>query len=197
MRGRHDWIFNPSVMLANAMTAFILNLAVFLLIGKTSALTMNIAGVIKDWMLIFFSWSVFKAPVTATNLLGYIFCCSGVVVYNHMKLQALKASVATTSTGKDSETGKPTGDPPRASVTGGGGGGGSGGGSMASDSSQERSKEDILSEIRRLQSEMSALEDRVSSSSAKMLGATGDVEAPSASQATPAPTDFPPDSKDK
>lgn len=51
---------------------------VFLLIGKTSALTMNIAGVIKDWMLIFFSWSVFKAPVTALNLLGYFFCCSGV-----------------------------------------------------------------------------------------------------------------------
>lgn len=39
---------------------------------------MNIAGVIKDWMLIFFSWSVFKAPVTALNLLGYFFCCSGV-----------------------------------------------------------------------------------------------------------------------
>ncbi len=27
-------------------------MAVFLLIGKTSALTMNIAGVAKDWMLI-------------------------------------------------------------------------------------------------------------------------------------------------
>lgn len=52
--------------------------AVFLLIGKTSALTMNIAGVIKDWMLIFFSFYLFKAPVTALNLAGYLFCCSGV-----------------------------------------------------------------------------------------------------------------------
>lgn len=52
--------------------------AVFLLIGKTSALTMNIAGVIKDWMLIFFSYYIFGAPVTAINLLGYVFCCSGV-----------------------------------------------------------------------------------------------------------------------
>ena len=51
--------------------------AVFLLIGKTSALTMNIAGVIKDWALIFFSYSVFKAPVTALNLFGYFFCCTG------------------------------------------------------------------------------------------------------------------------
>ncbi len=50
----------------------------FLLIGKTSALTMNIAGVIKDWALIFFSYYVFGAPVTPLNLLGYVFCCSGV-----------------------------------------------------------------------------------------------------------------------
>ncbi len=52
--------------------------AVFLLIGKTSALTMNIAGVIKDWMLIFFSFYLFKAPLTRLNLAGYAFCCSGV-----------------------------------------------------------------------------------------------------------------------
>ncbi len=30
-------------------------MSVFLLIGKTSALTMNIAGVIKDWLLILLS----------------------------------------------------------------------------------------------------------------------------------------------
>lgn len=38
---------------------------------------MNIAGVIKDWMLIFFSFTLFHAPVTALNLAGYAFCCSG------------------------------------------------------------------------------------------------------------------------
>lgn len=80
----------PSVFLANALAAFALNLAVFLLIGKTSALTMNIAGVIKDWMLIFFSYSVFRAPVTRLNLLGYAFCVSGVAIYNYQKLQLLK-----------------------------------------------------------------------------------------------------------
>lgn len=65
-----SWTFRPSVFLANAFAAFLLNLAVFLLIGKTSALTMNIAGVIKDWTLIYSSYSVFKAPVTALNLAG-------------------------------------------------------------------------------------------------------------------------------
>lgn len=81
---------SPAVLLANALAAFALNLAVFLLIGKTSALTMNIAGVIKDWMLIFFSYYVFQAPVTRLNLIGYFFCCSGVAVYNYQKLQQLQ-----------------------------------------------------------------------------------------------------------
>jgi hypothetical protein len=39
---------------------------------------MNIAGVIKDWMLIFFSFHLFHAPVTPLNLLGYAFCVAGV-----------------------------------------------------------------------------------------------------------------------
>lgn len=48
---------------------------------------MNIAGVIKDWMLIFFSFYLFHAPVTRLNLFGYAFCCSGVAIYNYQKLQ--------------------------------------------------------------------------------------------------------------
>lgn len=35
-------------------------MAVFLLIGKTSALTMNVAGVIKDWLLIGLSPLLFQ-----------------------------------------------------------------------------------------------------------------------------------------
>lgn len=89
-----NWSIYPSVFLANAFLAFALNLAVFLLIGKTSALTMNIAGVIKDWLLIFFSFAVFKAPVTLLNLVGYLFCCMGVAIYNYMKLQMIKKKVA-------------------------------------------------------------------------------------------------------
>ena len=38
---------------------------VFLLVGKTSALTMNLAGVVKDWLLIALSWSVIKDRVTS------------------------------------------------------------------------------------------------------------------------------------
>lgn len=39
-------------------------MAVFLLIGKTSALTMNIAGVVKDWLLIGVSVVLFKCVLT-------------------------------------------------------------------------------------------------------------------------------------
>ncbi|XXG55888.1 hypothetical protein AAC387_Pa03g3447 [Persea americana] len=75
----------------NSLCAFALNLAVFLLIGKTSALTMNVAGVVKDWLLIAFSWSVIKDTVTPVNLIGYGIAFLGVAYYNHSKLQALKA----------------------------------------------------------------------------------------------------------
>ncbi|KAE9601821.1 hypothetical protein Lal_00040916 [Lupinus albus] len=78
----------------NSTCAFALNLAVFLLVGKTSALTMNVAGVVKDWLLIAFSWSVIKDTVTPLNLIGYGLAFLGVAYYNHSKLQALKASEA-------------------------------------------------------------------------------------------------------
>lgn len=35
-------------------------------------------ALVQDWMLIFFSFYLFKAPVTYTNLIGYAFCCTGV-----------------------------------------------------------------------------------------------------------------------
>ncbi|XP_021741714.1 probable sugar phosphate/phosphate translocator At2g25520 [Chenopodium quinoa] len=85
-----DWF----IFGTNSVCAFALNLAVFLLVGKTSALTMNVAGVVKDWLLIAFSWSVIKDTVTPINLFGYGLAFVGVGYYNHSKLQALKAKDA-------------------------------------------------------------------------------------------------------
>ena len=45
------WFFLPPAAL---------NLSVFLLIGRSSALTMNVAGVIKDWLLIGLSVMLYK-----------------------------------------------------------------------------------------------------------------------------------------
>ncbi|KAM3270204.1 hypothetical protein P3S67_029561 [Capsicum chacoense] len=55
---------------------------------------MNVAGVVKDWLLIAFSWSVIKDTVTPVNLIGYGLAFLGVAYYNHQKLQALKAKEA-------------------------------------------------------------------------------------------------------
>ena len=52
-----------------------LNLAVFLLIGKTSALTMNVAGVIKDWLLIGLSVLIFRY-LSVVNLYYYCYISS-------------------------------------------------------------------------------------------------------------------------
>jgi uncharacterized membrane protein len=155
--------FYPSVFLANAMAAFILNLAVFLLIGKTSALTMNIAGVIKDWMLIFFSFSLFHAPVTRLNLAGYAFCCSGVAIYNYQKLQMIRAKAALTGS-KDAEKGgssAPT--PDMGAASGQTSALLSAGGANGHKDGYEggyRSKDEILNQIRELQSEVAQLENR-------------------------------------
>ncbi|KAK7283078.1 hypothetical protein RIF29_12336 [Crotalaria pallida] len=95
----------------NSLCAFALNLAVFLLVGKTSALTMNVAGVVKDWLLIAFSWSVIKDTVTPINLFGYGLAFLGVGYYNHAKLKAMKAKeaqkkVAQGGDGGDEEAGR-------------------------------------------------------------------------------------------
>ncbi|KAF5186791.1 Solute carrier family 35 member c2 [Thalictrum thalictroides] len=81
-----DWV----IFGTNSLCAFALNLAVFLLVGKTSALTMNVAGVVKDWLLIAFSWSVIRDTVTTINLAGYGVAFLGVCYYNAAKLKALK-----------------------------------------------------------------------------------------------------------
>ncbi|KAG0471720.1 hypothetical protein HPP92_016266 [Vanilla planifolia] len=94
LRSTPSFHFDFFIFGTNSFCAFALNLAVFLLVGKTSALTMNVAGVVKDWLLIAFSWSVIRDTVTTINLIGYGIAFLGVAYYNHIKLQALKAKEA-------------------------------------------------------------------------------------------------------
>lgn len=64
-----------------------LNVSSFLLLGRTSALTMNVGGVLKDWLLIGLSAALFRAAVTATNLAGYGLAFAGVFWYNLQKVR--------------------------------------------------------------------------------------------------------------
>ena len=83
--------FSPALYVANGLNAFLLNYAVFLVIGGTSALTMNVAGVVKDWMLIFLSYWCFSDPLTYTTLGGYAIAFCGVGYYNYIKLSAMQS----------------------------------------------------------------------------------------------------------
>ncbi|KAK3286727.1 hypothetical protein CYMTET_5732 [Cymbomonas tetramitiformis] len=86
-----DWNFDVTIFAANATVALGLNLAVFLLIGKTSALTMNVAGVVKDWLLIGLSALLFHQPVSSVSLGGYALAFGGVCYYNYLKLKDMQA----------------------------------------------------------------------------------------------------------
>lgn len=66
------WNFPPVVLLLNCLCTFALNLSVFLVISHTSALTIRVAGVVKDWVVVLLSALIFAdTKLTTINLFGY------------------------------------------------------------------------------------------------------------------------------
>eukprot|EP00958_Prasinococcus_capsulatus_P012245 scaffold1219_cov400-Prasinococcus_capsulatus_cf.AAC.2 len=80
-----DWSLDIPVLFANGCVAFFLNIAVFLVIGRTSAVTMRVAGVVKDWSLICLSALLFGAKISWLTLSGYGVAFIGVTMYNIQK----------------------------------------------------------------------------------------------------------------
>lgn len=82
-------------LLANSSIAFLLNLATLALIKHTSALTLNVAGVVKDLLLI--AWSVIfhAAAVSMVQYGGYAVAFCGVTGYTAYKrrVQAEEAAL--------------------------------------------------------------------------------------------------------
>ncbi|MCD7467631.1 hypothetical protein HAX54_005174 [Datura stramonium] len=66
------WSFHPLVLTLNCICTFALNLSVFLVISHTSALTIRVAGVVKDWVVVLLSALLFAdTKLTLINLCGY------------------------------------------------------------------------------------------------------------------------------
>lgn len=64
--------FNYWIFLLNAVSAFALNISIFLVIGRTGAVTIRVAGVLKDWILIALSTIIFpESIITSLNIIGY------------------------------------------------------------------------------------------------------------------------------
>ncbi|GME39797.1 hypothetical protein GTA08_BOTSDO03034 [Neofusicoccum parvum] len=71
----------PLTLLANACVAFLLNVSVVFLIGKTSAVVLTLCGVLKDILLVFASIIMFGDPVTLTQVFGYSISLCGLVYH--------------------------------------------------------------------------------------------------------------------
>lgn len=71
----------PFVLLANAFVAFLLNVSVVFLIGKTSAVILTLCGVLKDILLVVASMLIFRDPVSLTQAFGYSIALGGLVYY--------------------------------------------------------------------------------------------------------------------
>ncbi|KAL4200506.1 hypothetical protein AMTRI_Chr02g211580 [Amborella trichopoda] len=82
------WSFHPIILSLNSLCTFALNISVFLVITHTSALTIRVAGVVKDWVVVLLSALLFAdTKLTVINLLGYGIAIAGVAAYNNYKLK--------------------------------------------------------------------------------------------------------------
>ncbi|KAK2364824.1 hypothetical protein P8452_67710 [Trifolium repens] len=85
--------FNFWIFFSNALCALALNFSTFLVIGRTGAVTIRVAGVLKDWLLISLSTVLFpESKITGLNVIGYAIALSGVVCYNYLKIRDVRKS---------------------------------------------------------------------------------------------------------
>ncbi|KAK1439709.1 hypothetical protein QVD17_05529 [Tagetes erecta] len=88
MDAQGTWSFQPLVLTLNSLCTFALNLSVFLVIQHTSALTIRVAGVVKDWVVVLLSAILFAdTKLTLINIFGYAIAIGGVAAYNNFKLK--------------------------------------------------------------------------------------------------------------
>ncbi|KAB8230520.1 hypothetical protein ETB97_012489 [Aspergillus alliaceus] len=78
-----DHVYRVGVwtLLLNAVVAFLLNVSVVFLIGKTSSLVMTLCGVLKDILLVVASMMIWQTPVTPLQFFGYSIALIGLVYY--------------------------------------------------------------------------------------------------------------------
>ena len=75
----------PLVLLSNAGVAFGLNVASVFLIGAASSLTLTLAGVLKDILLILGSMWILGSTVTGLQFFGYAIALGGLVLFKTHK----------------------------------------------------------------------------------------------------------------
>ncbi|KAL3152924.1 hypothetical protein ABBQ38_012228 [Trebouxia sp. C0009 RCD-2024] len=80
-------------LIASAVAACMLNLIAFWVISNTSALTMKLAGIVKDAALIVMSGLIFNTQLTPLGLGGYAVALTGIGFHNYQSLRQAQAPV--------------------------------------------------------------------------------------------------------
>ncbi|KAF5950018.1 hypothetical protein HYC85_012011 [Camellia sinensis] len=96
MDAQGTWSFQPVILTLNSLYTFALNLSVFLVISHTGAMTIRVAGVVKDWVVTI-SPSVCRYNADNDKSVWSWYCMSfipidlakkyGVAAYNNHKLK--------------------------------------------------------------------------------------------------------------
>ncbi|GAB1314296.1 Sugar phosphate transporter domain-containing protein [Madurella fahalii] len=71
-----------SLLLLNAMVAFMLNVSSVFLIGKTSGLVMTLTGILKNILLVIISVMIWHTAISWLQFLGYSIALAGLVYYS-------------------------------------------------------------------------------------------------------------------
>ncbi|XP_019438849.1 PREDICTED: probable sugar phosphate/phosphate translocator At3g11320 [Lupinus angustifolius] len=75
-------------LLFNSSLAYFFNIAIFLVIKHTSALTLQVLGNAKGAVAVMVSILIFRNPVSVTGMMGYAPTVCGVVLYSEGKKQS-------------------------------------------------------------------------------------------------------------
>ena len=70
----------------SAILAFLVNLSIFLVIGKTNPVSYNVLGHAKLCCILVSGYVIFKEPYTAKNIAGVLMAVVGIMSYTHFKL---------------------------------------------------------------------------------------------------------------
>jgi solute carrier family 35 protein E3 len=89
-------------ILVSCFTAFAVNLSFFLLVGKTSPLTVNVVGYLKTCIVFIGGFLFFDTVVDMKNIIGISLTLLGVLAYTYVKIEEDKQRQA--SAAKDAPT---------------------------------------------------------------------------------------------
>ena len=81
-----------TAIFVSSLLAFLVNLSIFLVIGKTSPVTYNVLGHFKLTVILSMGFIIFNAPLDYRNITGILVTLWGVLWYTHLKMQPAQGS---------------------------------------------------------------------------------------------------------